>query len=107
MSARFRRSLNDGLAQRTMHANRLGGFAKSEIDPMPTQGRVIVVLERHDPVITQSGRSTPDHHIAVRERYPARPLRSIQSSEKKDGRDAKGNRNDGCIEGPFVAVLMQ
>ena len=60
------------MGPRNRCANRLGGFAKSEIDHMPTQGRVIVFLEWHDPVITQSGRSAPDHHIAVRERYPRR-----------------------------------
>src|SRR5436305_8992996 len=63
--------------------------------------------ERHHAVIAQSGRPTPDHHIAMPEPYANRSISSLQTSKQKDGWYSKRYGHNRLTKILFVLVLME
>src|SRR5206468_2977250 len=85
----------------------LPGFAEGEVNPMATHQRMMGFLERHDPVIAQSGRPTPHHYVAMRQLYPARLVGSTQPTEQEDGWNAQRHGDNRLPKILLVLVLVE
>src|SRR5690349_15182149 len=68
---------------------------------------MLAVLERQNAVIAQSGRTTPDDHVAAEERNALGRIGTLEAAEQEDRRQPKRDRHDRRTEVPFVTIDVE